>query len=166
MGIVPVGLKEKMDRYLRNNAERTDAHLGDVTSDSLSTEDANINLDGVEGQTESLFDYTIPNSLDESDKRQRTNDVSDTEVEIATETNDVTIFALAIITGSSNPSGDDRFCDVLIYGNVATPQVIGTATAGNPDSRSYSLAFPGLTLAMGVSSPTYDVAARLIEVGL
>jgi len=42
MGIVPVGLKEKMDRYLRNNAERTDAHLGDVTSDSLSTEDTHI----------------------------------------------------------------------------------------------------------------------------
>jgi len=46
MGIVPVGLKEKFDRYLRNNAERTDARLGDTVTDSLSTEQASIDGHG------------------------------------------------------------------------------------------------------------------------
>ncbi len=69
MGIVPVGLKEKFDRYLRNNAERTDARLGDTVTDSLSTDEARSKYGAGGITTVSELDDALANSHEDDHLR-------------------------------------------------------------------------------------------------
>jgi hypothetical protein len=143
--------------------ELINAGVDSIDAGSVSTDDATINLEGADETTEATLNLPVATSnTNTSDKSQRTQTVGTTSKTIIEETNKDSVMALCLVTGRDVDS--NRFTDLVLYGNVVNPSVVSSVSAGNATSRSYSLSFPGLELAMESGDAT--VYTRSLEVSI